>query len=111
MPTRVAHLNFRVPNGELEVLTYVGIQAHYIVILNRLSFAYRLVKNHSLGSTTIHITSIKRIVLNYRMRFQFGRTSKVYPALVIRCKLAIVCSYLSAKVSPKLVISRKGKQV
>jgi hypothetical protein len=37
IPTRVAHLNFRVPYGELELFTYEGIQAHCIPILNRLS--------------------------------------------------------------------------
>jgi len=66
-------VNFRVPYGELEVLAYVGIQAHYIVILNRLSFAYRLVKNHILGSTPIQdITSIRKNELNYGTLFQFG---------------------------------------
>ena len=60
IPTRVIYVCFKVTYGELEVLKYVGIQAHYIVILNRLSFAYRVEKKHSLGSTPIQdIVSIK----------------------------------------------------
>jgi hypothetical protein len=65
-------MNFRVPYEELEVVTYEGILAHYIAILNRLSLAYRVVKNHNLGSTPVQgIASIKS-VLNYGMLFQFG---------------------------------------
>ena len=65
-------MNFRVPYGELGVLAYVEVQPHYIVILYRLSVAYRIVKNCSLGSTPVqNIAGIKRSVLHYRIMFQF----------------------------------------
>jgi len=70
--TRVNHVNCRVPYGELGVLAYVGIQAHYIAIMYRLSLTCRIVKNNSLSSTTLQkIANIKRNVLQYRM-FLFG---------------------------------------
>jgi hypothetical protein len=37
------HLNFRVTYGELGLLAYVGIQAHYIVIIYLLYLTYRVV--------------------------------------------------------------------
>ena len=58
---------------ELGLFTYVGIQAHFIVILYVLSNTYRVVKNHSLGSTPVqNVAGIKGRVLHYRMMFQFG---------------------------------------
>ena len=64
-------MNFRVSFVELELVTYEGIQAHYIIIFNLLSFAYCVVKNHSLGSTPIQdIANIKRSVVKFRKLFQ-----------------------------------------
>ena len=60
-------------DGELAVLAYVGIRAHCIVILNRFSLAYHVVKDHSVGSTPVQdIASIKWNELHYRMMFHFG---------------------------------------
>ena len=72
IPTRVAHVKFRVAYGVLGILTYEMIQAHYIAVLNRLFLAYRIVKKHSLGTTPVQgIASIKRSMLKYRSLFQF----------------------------------------
>ena len=71
--TRVTYVKFMVPYGELGVLAYVGIQAHYIVILYRLSLTCRVVKNHGLSSNFVqNIAYIKSCVLHYRMMFHFG---------------------------------------
>jgi len=57
---------------ELETLSYKWIDSHYIVILNRLSLAYSVVKNRILRWTPVQgITNIKKRVLNYRIMFQF----------------------------------------
>ena len=97
----------------LAILWFIIKLRSYVAGLNRLSFAYSVVKNHFLGSNPIQgITGIKRSVCNYMMLFQFAMVGQdvfvlhshtiytVYPALVIRCCLAIVCSYLPVKLSP-----------
>ena len=79
IPVGVADVNFRVTCGEHEILTYEGLQAHYIAVLNRLSVAYRVVKKHSHGSkTTQGIKCMKRSMLNYRMLFQFDMAGRMY---------------------------------
>jgi hypothetical protein len=55
--TLLARMHNSVAYWKFKVLTYVGIQAHYITVLNGLTLTYLLVEVQSHGSTPVQRVS------------------------------------------------------
>jgi hypothetical protein len=73
--TRVTYVNSWVTYGELEILAYVGVQAHNIAILHRLlSHTNLVVKSHGFDSTPVQSVACEEgLVSHHRMSEQFWR--------------------------------------
>jgi len=62
--TRIPYVNYRMTQGELEVLAYIGIEAHDVDILYSLILPCLIVETHGLGSTPLEgITGPQRTLL------------------------------------------------
>jgi hypothetical protein len=57
-----------VTEWELEIFTHIRIEAHNVIILNRLLLADLIMENHGLGSTPVErVASVKQAALKYGM--------------------------------------------